>query len=487
MRIIIALLLIATTTFGQVRKPIVASDLMKIATTNQLQISPDGTKAIVVVNRKAVKNDNEHYYTRHLYVLDLVGKEEPRQLTFGDRLDLNPQWSPDGKQIAFTRADGDKTQIWLLPVNGGEAHALTKSEYGASNPRWSPDGRKILYSGSIPIYSVEGKTTWEYERPGRTNGDEPNFKNMKADEKKKVVNSPDGSLAEVRAWLAKNSADANPRVLYRQDLQGELNLQPDESFNHLFIKSLDDQPAVQLTNGFQNFNNAEWSPDGKTIICDSHVYETHPDRERDADIWTIDVTSKAAKQLFKWTDYSLSNPQYSPDGTLISFSVSTTRGRGYAQNMIGTATSAGANQVIVTQALDRDAGSASWSADSKSIYFTAQIDGDIPLYSVPAKGGAITKIFGNDSGVNDYDVSGDKVVAAVTETRNPWEVYLLSVKDPKAAKQITQLNDGWLKERTVVFPKEFWITRPDGTKVQYWVMEPVGKKDGTKYPTILNI
>jgi dipeptidyl aminopeptidase/acylaminoacyl peptidase len=487
MRLSIILLLFVTTSFAQTKKPIVASDLLKIATTNQVQISPDGSKAVLVVNRKAVKNENEYYYTRHLYLLDLVGKEEPRQLTFGDRLDLNPQWSPDGKEIAFTRADGDKTQIWLLPINGGEAHVLTKSEYGASNPVWSPDGKKILYTASIPMAAIEGKTSWNYERPGRTLGDEPNFKNMKADEKKKVTNSPDGNLADVRAWLAKNASESNPRVLYRQDIQGELNLQPDESFTHVFVKELNDQPAIQLTNGMQDFNNPSWSPDGKTIICDSRVYGIHPDRETDADIWTIDVASKAAKQLLKWTDYSLSNPQYSPDGTMISFSANTTKGRFYSQGLIATATAAGANPTIITQSLDRDAGGSLWSDDSKLIYFTAQADGDIPLYSVPAKGGTISKIVGNDSGVNDFDIAGDKVVCAITETRNPWEVYQLSVKDPRSIKQITQLNEGWLKERTIVSPKEFWLTRPDGSKVQYWVMEPVGRKDGAKYPTILNI
>lgn len=487
MRILILLLVVSTSVFGQTKKPIVASDLMKIATTNQIQISPDGSKAVMVVNRKAVKNDNEYYYQRHLYVLDLTGKEEPRQLTFGDRLDLNPQWSPDGKQIAFTRADNDKTQIWLLPIAGGEARVLTKAEHGASNPRWSPDGKTMLFTASIPVYNIEGKTSWTYERPGRTPGDEPNFKGMKADEKKKTTTSPDGNLNEVRAWLAKNASESNPRVLYRQNIQGELNLQPDESFNHIFIKSLDDSKEIQLTTGLQDFNNPSWSPDGKTIICDSKVYEVHPDRERDGEIWTIDVASKSVKPLLKWADYSVGNPQYSPDGTMITFGVSTTKGRGYAQNMIATATSAGANPTVITQSLDRDASNAQWSGDNKTIYFIAQADGDIPLYSVPAKGGTITRIVGNDSGVNDFDIAGDKALVAITETRNPWEVYQFSIKDPKSIKQITQLNEGWIKERIIQTPKEFWVTRPDGTKVQYWVMEPVGRKDGVKYPTILNI
>ncbi len=472
---------------AQGKSPIVASDLMKIATTNSIQISPDGSKAVMVVNRKAVRNENDYYYTRNLYLLDLVGKEEPKQLTFGDRSDLSPQWSPDGKMLAFVRNDGDKPQIWLLPINGGEARVFSKAEFGAGNPKWSPDGKSILFSATIPIYHIDAKPTWVYERPGRTAGDEPNIKGMKSDEKKKVASSPDGSLEEVRAWLAKNASESNPRVLFRQDLQGELNLQPDETFAHLFIQTLDSDKATQLTSGLQDFNNASWSPDGKAIICDSRVYKIHPDREQDSDIWVIDVSTKNAKQLLTWSGYSLSNPQYSPDGMSISFSANSTNGRYYSQSLIATATAAGEKPAILTQALDRDATSATWSKDGKTIFFTAQTEGDIPLYSIPAKGGVITKIFGNDSGVNDFDINGDKAVIALTETRNPWEVYSLNVKDAKTAKQITQLNEGWIKDREISYPKEYWVTRPDGTKVQYWVMDPIGKKDGNRYKTILNI
>ncbi len=479
--------IIVITSNAQTKKPIVAGDLMKIATTGSIQISPDGTKAVTVVIRKAVKNDNEYYYTRHLYLLDLTNKSEPLQLTFGDRNDGQPQWSPDGKQVAFVRTDNDKSQIWLLPLGGGEAHVITKAEFGANNPRWSPDGKSILYTSGIPFYAIDGKTPWEFERPGRALGDEPNFKNMKADEKKKVTNSPDGSLTEVRAWLAKNASDKNPRVLNRQNIQGELDLQPDENFSHLFLMNLSgDEKAVQLTKGFQNFNNAEWSPDGKKIICDSKAYSVHPDKERDSDIWGIDVETKQAKQILHWENYSISNPVFSPDGLSLAFFANTTNGRFYSQAIIATASNTGEKPALITSSLDRDAGNLVWSADSKSIFFAAQTDGSIPIYSVPAKGGAVTKIFGSDNGVNDFDVHGDQIVYALTETKNPWEIFLLNLKD-KSNTQLTKLNENWLKEKQIISPKEYWLTRPDGTKVQYWVMEPVGKKEGVKYPTILNI
>ena len=483
---LVLLVLIVVGAQAQSKKPIVASDLMRIATTNQIQLSPDGSKAVMVVNRKAVKNENEYYYTRHLYLVDVSGATPPLQLTFGDKNDGQPQWAPDGKNLAFVRVDGEKSQVWILPLGGGEAHAITKAEYGAGAPRWSPDGKKILFSSSIPFNAIEGKTPWGYERPGRQQGDEPNFKKMKGEEKKKFATSPDGTLQDIRAWLAKNASDANPRVLNRQNLQGELNLQPEEDFSHLFVMTVGSEGATQLTSGFQDFDNAEWSPDGKRILCTSRAYKVHPDRERDSDLWMIDVDTKTAKEFLTWPSYSISDGVFSPDGSQVVFSATNITNRHAGQNQLAVVASSGGQPQLLTAALDRDAGGAAWSADSKTVYFAAQTEGDIPLFSVLAKGGAITKILGNDSGVNDFDLQGDKVVYALTETKNPWEVYVFNFKD-KSNRALTRLNEEWVTNKQVIFPKEYWITRPDGTKIQYWVMEPIGRKDGTKYPTILNI
>jgi dipeptidyl aminopeptidase/acylaminoacyl peptidase len=484
---ILLLLLIVSISKAQTNKPVVASDLMKIATANQIQISPDGNKAIMVVTRKAVKNENEYYYTRHLYLADLTMSSEPVQLTFGDKNDGQPQWSPDGKQIAFVRTDGDKSQIWLLPLSGGEAHALTKAEFGASRPRWSPDGKQMMYGSSIPFRSIEGAVTWTYERPGRKQGDEPNWKNLKEEEKKKVTSSPDGNLEEVRAWLAKNTVDGNPRVLTRLDLQGENNLQPEVEFFHLFLKTINsDEKAIQLTNGFQDFQGGEWAPDGKSIICHSKKYLVSPDVEQDNNLWLIDVATKSAKEFLVINGYSLSNALYSHDGSQLLFYADPNQNRHAPQNQLGVVSSSGANPKILTAVFDRDVSGGVWSADNQLIYFAAQTEGDIPLFTIPAKGGTPTKIFGNDNGVNDFDVNGNKIVYALTETKNPWEVFLLDQKT-KASRQLTKLNEGWMKDKLFATPKEYWLTQPDGTRVQYWVMEPIGKKDGMKYPTILNI
>src|SRR5439155_8674766 len=66
-------------------------------------------------------------------------------LTAGDKQDSQPRWSPDGQQLAFVSNRTGLNQLWILPVEGGEARRLTDHPIGVGSPVWSPDGRQLAF------------------------------------------------------------------------------------------------------------------------------------------------------------------------------------------------------------------------------------------------------------------------------------------------------------------------------------------------------
>ena len=66
---------------------------------------------------------------------------EPRQLTRGDGSDTRPRWSPDGKSLAFISTRGGKSQVWILPMDGGDAWPLTSLSTEADGVTWAAHER----------------------------------------------------------------------------------------------------------------------------------------------------------------------------------------------------------------------------------------------------------------------------------------------------------------------------------------------------------
>ena len=96
----------------------VLEDLFKFHRVSDPQLSPDGTRVVYVV-ADVLKDENRT--NADLWLINADGTGEPRKLTNSPKRDAHPRWSPDGKWIAFeSTRDGD-SQIFLLPVEGGEA------------------------------------------------------------------------------------------------------------------------------------------------------------------------------------------------------------------------------------------------------------------------------------------------------------------------------------------------------------------------------
>jgi dipeptidyl aminopeptidase/acylaminoacyl peptidase len=130
-------------------------DIYRMRTAADPHIAPDGKLVAMVVT---TTDRAANRFRSNIWGVPLDGGQ-PRRLTAGPKADSHPRWSPDGR-LAFLSdrsreheaeeaGGGGKSQIWLLDMNGGEARQLTFVREGVSGFAWSPDGGRIAFIAEI--------------------------------------------------------------------------------------------------------------------------------------------------------------------------------------------------------------------------------------------------------------------------------------------------------------------------------------------------
>jgi dipeptidyl aminopeptidase/acylaminoacyl peptidase len=135
-------------------------DILLAEDAGQFEVSPDGNWA-VWVKRQMDKEEGKRI--ANLYLSSLTENAEI-PLTRGKHSHWSPQWSPDGKQIAFlsSRPTGEgkeqepRTRLWLIHSRGGEPWPVDEISRPVKAFRWRD-------AGSILFLAQEGPTLWEQE------------------------------------------------------------------------------------------------------------------------------------------------------------------------------------------------------------------------------------------------------------------------------------------------------------------------------------
>jgi hypothetical protein len=126
--------------------------------------SPDGSR---------IAFDSDREGTRAVFVADADG-EHVRRMS-GDGFAALPSWSPNGKQLAFVKAEADKPRVWNLwtaDLGNGELHRITSYEYGQPwGGSWFPDGQRLAYGHESQLVVIDVETgarqTFAAPVPGR--------------------------------------------------------------------------------------------------------------------------------------------------------------------------------------------------------------------------------------------------------------------------------------------------------------------------------
>ncbi|HUR66249.1 MAG TPA: S9 family peptidase [Chitinophagaceae bacterium] len=468
--------------------PVKVTDMLKIRSATGINISKDGSKAVFTVTAIEPDGDSkvEYKYVTQVWMVNTDGSSAPRQLTSKEN-STQPVFSPDGKQIAFVRVVDGKAQLFLLSLDGGEAIQLTKHKYGAGNPRWSPEGKQILFAASVPLRELladsmlnPGKAlpTWPSEKPGIEKNQQFKISSAKSD--------PDGNMEEIRAYLNNNATDRKAKVAYKLNFLDEMDVNTDMSFTHFFVTDANpDTKPFAITKGFYRFNSVEYSPDGKQIIMAADIDSTeNPDRSLEGEIYIANADGTNLRKILGEAGKNYNSPRISPSGKWLAFQYSNTSFVSIATLAVMPVNGSVKDKIDIS--FDRTKGNILWSDDERYIYFSAQSNGGQPVYRADLGSKKVEQLSDYESGILNFDLSGNKIVFVKTEINNPFEVYTANaaMENPK---RLSNFNTAWLDNKKLSIPEKQSFTNEKGMKIEYWIMKPTNFEPGKKYPLLLEI
>ncbi len=467
----VACLAVASSAFAaDGKRPITEVDLYNFHWIANAQISPDGSRVIYTMVKTTPKHDS---YETALWTIPAAGGAA-RQMTSGPH-DSEARWSPDGKLIAFLRTvekDGktQPAQIYLLPMDGGEALPLTNMPKGAGEPVWSPDGRSIAFTSTTLSKDFEAKKDGEEESDVR------------------VITS----------------------ARYRMNGAG---YQESDRNNHIWVVEVPQAPgrpqkAKPITSGDFSESDIAWAPDGSKIYFTSNRVKESDFQPPDSDLYVVNAGGGAITKVAS-IDGPIHSISLSSDGTKVAFIGDINRdggpARSYSQpDLFVTSTQPGSTPKNLTATYDFDIGGGVggdqapprgggrskpyWSTDGRSIFVALAEEGRVNLKRVDIDSGKVNALTDGNFDLFSYSPTRDssKIAALISTTTNIGDLFIVDGKSGHS-EQITHINRELFDQLNVAEPEMIWYKSFDGKRIQAWVQRPPDFQAGRKYPMILDI
>jgi dipeptidyl aminopeptidase/acylaminoacyl peptidase len=435
------------------KKPLTFDDFISIKRVTDPQPSPDGRSIAYVVTTidKAANRSNSD-----IWVVPVEGGD-PRRLTSSPTADTNPRWSPDGKRIAFISSRSGSSQIWMIDLGGGEAYQVSTLSTGASGVMWSPDGKYLALTSSVYPDCAD---------------DETNRKKAAEAEKSKV---------KARIFDA---------LLYRY-----WNAWTDGTRSHLFVMAAEGGPARDLTPGDYDVPPLDlggtpdyaFSPDGTEV---AFVRNVDPDLKKalgtNNDVFVVPVRGGSARQIttHKAND---NQPLYSPDGKYLAYRAMSRPGyESDKQDLMLYERTTGTTRNL-TAALDYSVNETFWSRDGNAIYFEADDKGRNALFKVVVADGKAEKILdGITFGSVSAPADGKTFVFLRQAMNRPADIVAYD-SVAKKLRPVTDVNRDLLGRLEMNPAEEFWFEGAAKDKVHGWLVKPPRFDPARKYPLVLLI
>ena len=413
------------------------------------------------------------------------------------------QVSPDGKTVLYgityfdVEANGSRTNLYLLPAEGGEPVMLTRGNFKDYNHRWSADGKSVYFlsnrSGSAQLW--------------KTGVDDPEPVQLTtvADGLNGFEIAPTGD----RIWYTQQvKVDETAKDLYPQYPKAKAmiyddlmvrhwNYWLDGTYSHLFIADLKNDSLANARDIMENepwdaplapyfdITEIRWNNEGTQVAYTAKKLKgAEYALSTDSDIYLYDVASGKTTNLTAGMPGYDRNPIFSPSDDKIAW-LSMERPVNEAdKSRLFVMDLATGEKTYLTADFDYNASNLQW-ADNQSIYFIAPMQGTHQICKVAAVAGAEVQVL--TAGLHDYtdlSLAGGTLVAEKTTLSRAAELFAVNPSDGKDT-QLTFINQDIYDHVKMGEVRERWVETTDGKRMLVWVVLPPDFDSTRTYPTLL--
>ena len=425
--------------------------LLKLARVSDPQVSPDGRLVAFTVQTVDLAANRK---PTQIYVVPVSGGE-PVRITNSGSLNERPRWSPDSRQIAFISDRGGSAQVWLMDPDGNNARQVTSLATEAGGVLFSPDGKNLVFTSDV------------------------------------FPDCPDEACNKQKLDAQKNSkvqAHVYTSLLYRHWTKWQ-----SEQRSHLLVAPVSGGAWKDLTPGDRDVppfslggaDDYAISPDGSEV-CFVKGSDPDPAVSTNSDLYVVPIAGGEAKKI-TGNPGADNSPAYSRDGKYLAWRSQLRPGYESDRWRLMVLERATGKLSSVSDNVDRWVNSFTWAPDSTQIFFTVEDRGRQPVMIVPVTGGGAREIIAGDSHVDDLVVTPDGKTLVFTEQTGSRPAEIYTAQSGSTAHPLTRFNDSFLAGFGLRQLEDFWVENSDGTRVHSFLLRPAGFKEGTRYPVLFLI